>query len=225
MPGFSFKVYPLVTLGDDLECRQGVFETDAFCEEGKDIALGILVSPKPLSYYDRTNPNPCDPWSMRFLEVSRWILSDGKSYVARDSFPPKPISEIKEVSLKKNEFNHLKYTVNGHFVTLEVNGETVDTVELPSYPAMGTVATEDDKHVFVKIVNFADSAEPVEITLDCDVKENYTVGLLTGNATDENSIERPENVHDMTLQASGASRAFTYEAPALSVNILTLTKK
>jgi hypothetical protein len=145
--------------------------------------------------------------------------------VARDSFPPKPISEIKEVSLKKNEFNHLKYTVNGYFVTLEVNGETVETVELPSYPAMGTVATEDDGHVFVKIVNFADSAEPVEITLDCDVEENYTVGLLTGNATDENSIEKPENVHDMTLQASGASRVFTYEAPALSVNILTLTKK
>ena len=225
MPEFSFKVYPLVTLGDDPECRQGVFETDVFCEEGKDIALGILVSPKPLSYYDRTNPNPCDPWSMRFLEVSRWILSGGKSYVARDSFPPKPISEIKEVSLKKNEFNHLKYTVNGHFVTLEVNGETVDTVELPSYPAMGTVATEDDAHVFVKIVNFADSAEPVEITLDCDVEENYAVGLLTGNATDENSIEKPENVHDVTLQASGAARAFVYEAPALSVNILTLTKK
>ena len=225
IPEFPFKVYPLVTLGEDLECRQGVFETDVFCEEGKDIALGILVSPKPLSYYDRTNPNPCDPWSMRFLEVSRWILSDGKSYVARDSFPPKPISEAKEVSLKKDEFNHLKYTVDGHFVTLEVNGETIDRVELPSYPAMGTVATEDDGHVFVKIVNFADSAEPVEITLDCDVEENYTVGLLTGNATDENSIEKPENVRDVTLQASGAARAFVYEAPALSVNILTLTKK
>ena len=225
IPEFPFKVYPLVTLGEDLECRQGVFETDVFCEEGKDIALGILVSPKPLSYYDRTNPNPCDPWSMRFLEVSRWILSGGKSYVARDSFPPKPISEAKEVSLKKDEFNHLKYTVDGHFVTLEVNGETIDRVELPSYPAMGTVATEDDGHVFVKIVNFADSAEPVEITLDCDVEENYTVGLLTGNATDENSIEKPENVRDVTLQASGAARAFVYEAPALSVNILTLTKK
>ena len=225
MPEFPFKIYPLVTLGDDLECRQGVFETDVFCEEGKNIALGILVSPKPLSYYDRTNPNPCDPWSMRSLEVSRWILSDGKSYVARDSFPPKPISEVKEVSLIKNEFNHLKYTVSGHFVTLEVNGETIDTVELPSYPAMGTVATVDDKHVYVKIVNFADSAEPVEITLDCDVEPDYTVGMLTGNATDENSIEQPENVHDVTVQATGASRAFTYEAPALSVNILKLTKK
>jgi len=65
----------------------------------------------------------------------------------------------------------------------------------------------------------------VEIELDCDVEADYTVGLLTGNAADENSIEKPENVHDVTLQVSGASRMFTYEAPALSVNILTLTKK
>ena len=225
MPEFPFKIYPLVTLGGDLECRQGTFEVDAFCEEGKDIALGILVSPKPLSYYDRTNPNPCDPWSMRFLEVSRWILSGGKSYVARDSFPPVPISEPKETSLKLNEFNHLKYTVSGHFVTLEVNGETIGTVELPAYPAMGTVATDTDGQVFVKIVNFADQAEPVEISLDCDVETDYTVGLLTGKAEDENSLDNPEHVHDTLLHLSGASRAFTYEAPALSVNILRLTKK
>ena len=224
MPEFPFKVYPLVTLGEDPECRQGVFEVDAFCEAGKDIALGILVSPKPLSYYDRTNPNPCDPWSMRFLEVSRWILSGGKSFVARDSFPPRPISAAREVSLRVNDFNHLKYTVSGHFVTLEVNGEVIDTVELPSYPAMGTVATDDDENVYIKIVNFADSAEPVEITLDCEVEPDYTVGLLTGGATDENSIDKPENVHDVILQASGASGAFTYEAPALSVNVLKLTK-
>lgn len=225
MPEFPFKIYPLVTLGGDLECRQGTFEVDAFCEEGKDIALGILVSPKPLSYYDRTNPNPCDPWSMRFLEVSRWILSGGKSYVARDSFPPVPISEPKETSLKLNEFNHLKYTVSGHFVTLEVNGETIGTVELPAYPAMGTVATDTDGQVFVKIVNFADQAEPVEISLDCDVETDYTVGLLTGKAEDENSLDNPEHVHDTLLHLSGASRAFTYEAPALSVSILRLTKK
>ena len=162
---------------------------------------------------------------MRFLEVSRWILSGGKSYVARDSFPPVPISEPKETSLKLNEFNHLKYTVSGHFVTLEVNGETIGTVELPAYPAMGTVATDTDGQVFVKIVNFADQAEPVEISLDCDVETDYTVGLLTGKAEDENSLDNPEHVHDTLLHLSGASRTFIYEAPALSVNILRLTKK
>ncbi len=222
---FPFKIYPLVTLGEDLECRQGTFEVDAYYEEGKDIALGILVSPKPLSYYDRTNPNPSDPWSMRFLEVSRWILSGGKSYVARGSIRTTPLSETREVLLKKNDFNHLKYTVSGHSVTLEVNGETIDTVELPSYPAMGTVATDTDENILIKIVNFSDAAEPVEITLDCDVKEDYTVGLLTGCATDENSLEKPQYVHDETIQASGAAKTFVYEAPALSVNVLKLTKK
>lgn len=224
MPAFPFKVYPLVALGGDTECRRGVFEVDAWCEEGKDIALGILVSPKPLSYYDRTNPNPCDPWSMRFLEVSRWILSAGVSWVARDSFPAKRISEPKKVSLKMNAFNHLKYTVEGHTFILEVNGEAIDTVDFPSYPAMGTAATADEDSVIVKIVNFGDSEEPVEISLDCGVEPDYTVGLLTGNATDENSLEDPERVHDMLLQATGASRNFTYTAPALSVNVLTLKK-
>ena len=225
MPEFPFKVYPLAVLGEDAECREGVFEVDAFCEEGRDIALGILVSPKPLSYYDRTNPNPCDPWSMRFLEVSRWILSDGKSWVARDSFPPRPISAAREVRLKMNGYNHLKYTVSGHRVALEVNGEAIDTVELPSYPAMGCVATDTEEKVIIKAVNFADTPEPVEIRLDCEVEPDYTVGLLTGNATDENSLDTPENVHDVLLQASGAAGCFTYEAPALSVSVLTLTKK
>ena len=224
MPDFPFKVYPLVTLGEDPECREGVFETDVWCGEGRDIALGILVSPKPLSYYDRNNPNPCDPWSMRFLEVSRWILSGGKSWIARDSFPAKATSVPKDVRLKENEFNHLKYTVSGHAVTLKVNGETVGTEELPSYPAVGTVATDTEDSVILKIVNFGDREEPVEITLDCDVEPDYTAGLLTGNATDENSLEDPEHVHDVLLRLSGASRSFTYAAPALSVNILTLAK-
>ena len=224
MPDFPFRVYPLVTLGDDLEWREGVFEVDAFCEEGKDIALGILVSPKPLSYYDRTNPNPCDPWSMRFLEVSRWILSDGHSLVARGSFPAVPYSEPKAVSLRMNDFNHLKYTVSGHTVTLSVNGEDIDTVELPSYPAAGTVATDTDDSVIVKIVNFGNNEEPVALSLDCDVEPDYTVALLTGNATDENSMESPENIHDILLRASGASRSFTHTVPALSVSILTLRK-
>ncbi|MCR5092644.1 MAG: alpha-L-arabinofuranosidase [Lachnospiraceae bacterium] len=224
MPEFPFKVYPLVTLGEDHECRKGVFEVDAFCEKGKDIALGILVSPKPLSYYDRTNPNPTDPWSMRFLEVSRWIISDGHSFIARGSFPAKPISEPRDVCLKTDAFNHLKYTVSDHTLILEINGEIIDTVELPYYPAMGSVVTDTDEEVIIKIVNFADDAESVGITLDCDVESAYTVNLMTGNAADENSLEAPEKVSDKLVCADGASRSFVYEAPALSVSALRLKK-
>ena len=109
-------------------------------------------------------------------------------------------------------------------VILEANGELIDTVELPVYPAMGTVVTDTDDQVFIKIVNFSDDAEPVEIELDCDVKPDYTVDLLTGNATAENSLESPDNVHDISVRTTGASRSFVYQAPALSVNILKLAK-
>ena len=87
------------------------------------------------------------------------------------------------------------------------------------------MVTDDEEQVIIKIVNFSDEKEGVEITLDCDVEEEYTIGLLTGKATDENSLEAPEHVRDAELQASGASREFTYEAPGLSVSILRLRKK
>ena len=124
-----------------------------------------------------------------------------------------------------NDFNRLKYTVAGHTVTLEVNGRKIDTVELPSWPAVGTVATDTEESVIIKIVNLSDRSEPVSVTLDCDVETDYTVGLLTGKAEDENSPESPEHVRDILLQASGASRSFVYEAPPLSVNILKKKKK
>ena len=90
---------------------------------------------------------------------------------------------------------------------------------------MGSTAADTEDGVILKIVNFADAEEPVEITLDCDVESAYTVGLLTGKAEDENSLEEPEKVRDVRLEKEGAARRFTYLAPALSVNILTLKKK
>ena len=154
-----------------------------------------------------------------------FIAAGGKSFVARGSFPHVPLSEQKDVRLRINGYNRLKYTVSGHFITLEINGETVDTVELPRYPAMGTVAADSRDSVILKIVNFSDEPEPVEITLDCEVKPEYTIGLLAGNAEAENSIDDPDMVRDVELRASGASRAFVYEAPAMSVNVLTLAKE
>ena len=90
---------------------------------------------------------------------------------------------------------------------------------------MGTVVTDTEDEVIVKIVNFFDEKEPVQINLDVDVESEYTVNYLTGNATDENSLEAPDNVHDEFIQLKGAAGSFTYEAPALSVNALRLKKK
>ena len=57
------------------------------------------------------------------------------------------------------------------------------------------------------------------------VTDSIYEAALQRNATDENSLEDPEHVRDVTLERSGASREFTYTAPALSVNVLKLVKK
>ena len=57
------------------------------------------------------------------------------------------------------------------------------------------------------------------------MESEYIVNYLKGNATDENSLEAPDKVHDEFIQLNGAARSFTYEAPALSVNALRLKKR
>lgn len=220
----EMKAKPLCMLGTDLENREGTFEGEAFAEEGKEIAVGILCAPKPLSYYDRTNPNPEDPWTLRFLEVLRWVIKEDEAYVVRGNVTATPISAAKKVNLRMNSFNKIRYKVKGHFVELYLNNELIDTVELPTYPALGSVVTDSDDEVIIKIVNFADTEDDVAITLDCEVESQYHVGLLTADAEAENSIEQPVNVQDQELTLDGADRHFVYHAPALSVNVLTLRK-
>ena len=219
-----FKINPLVTLGDDVDSREGTFEVEVLAEEGKAIGIGILVAPKPLSYYDRNDPNRGDPWSMRFLEMLRWVIEDGQSQVVRGSFRAKAVSARKPLSLKMGQFNKLKYVTTLTSVSLYCNDELVDEVEIPSYQSLCSVVTDTEDTIYVKIVNFAEQPDEVSIELDCEVERDYTLSLLTGRAEDENTIDSPDNVRDVQLQQTGAARRFTYTAPAMSVNILTLKK-
>lgn len=113
----------------------------------------------------------------------------------------------------------------GTHVACYLNDALVQTGELPYFNAIETVATDDDREVILKITNMGDTAEPVEITLDCDVEADYQLGLLTGDPAARNSLDNPENVHETWIAQSGAAQSFTYEAPACSVNVLRLTKK
>ncbi|MBE6935468.1 MAG: alpha-L-arabinofuranosidase [Ruminococcaceae bacterium] len=218
-----FKLPSLVAMGEDVEAKAGTFEVEVLADGGREVGVGILCAPKPLSFYDRNNPNPVDPWEMRFLEMFRWVIRDGKSCVLR-GMRGTAISEEKEVKLLDGQYNKLSYIVKQPYVELYLNGELIDTVELPHYQSMCSVVTDTEDEIIIKAVNFDDVADDIEITLDCDVASEYTVGLLTGNAEDENTIENPDNVHDVLLNKTGAARTFTYTAPALSVNILTLKK-
>ena len=161
---------------------------------------------------------------MRFLEMLRWVIEDGQSQVVRGGFRAKAVSARKPLSLKMGQFNKLKYVTTLTSVSLYCNDELVDEVEIPSYQSLCSVVTDTEDTIYVKIVNFAEQPDEVSIELDCEVERDYTLSLLTGRAEDENTIDSPDNVRDVQLQQTGAARRFTYTAPAMSVNILTLKK-
>lgn len=220
-----FKMPAAVALGEEVDSKTGVFDIDLFIEEGKEAGVGMLCAPKPFSFYDRNNPNPRDPWMLFNLEPLRWMIKDGTATLKRGGMRLEAIAEPVAVKVNYNAFNKVHYELEETQVHLYLNGELIQTVELPYYQAMCSIVTDTDEEVLIKVVNFDEKEDVVQIQLDCDVESKYTVELLTGDAEAENTLEEPEKVHDICVEKEGASREFTYAAPALSVNVIKLRKK
>lgn len=219
------QILPGIALGNDVESREGSFTVQILAEKGKRIGVGMLCSPKPFSYYDRTDPNPKDPWMLFNLEPLRWIVEGNTAALYRGGISLTQYSEPKQISLRYGEYNEFHYELTKTAVSLYLNGKLIDTVELPHYQSMCSVTTDTDDSVIIKIVNFSETDDPVCISIDCDVKSEYEVSQLTGKADFENSLDNPDQVHDTTTMLTGAGRCFTFNAPGLSVNVLKLKKK
>ena len=219
------QILPGVALGNDVESREGSFTVQILAEKGKRIGVGMLCSPKPFSYYDRTDPNPKDPWMLFNLEPLRWIVEGNTAALYRGGIFLTQYSEPKQISLRYGEYNEFHYELTKTAVSLYLNGTLIDTVELPHYQSMCSVTTDTDDSVIIKLVNFSETDDPVCISIDCDVKSEYEVSQLTGKADFENSLDNPDQVHDTTTMLTGAGRYFTFTAPGLSVNVLKLKKK
>ena len=219
------QILPGIALGNDVESREGSFTVQILAEKGKRIGVGMLCSPKPFSYYDRTDPNPKDPWMLFNLEPLRWIVEGNTAALYRGGISLTQYSEPKQISLRYGEYNEFHYELTKTAVSLYLNGKLIDTVELPHYQSMCSVTTDTDDSVIIKIVNFSETDDPVCISIDCDVKSEYEVSQLTGKADFENSLDNPDQVHDATTMLTGAGRCFTFTAPGLSVNVLKLKKK
>ena len=219
------QILPGISLGNDVESREGSFTVQILAEKGKRIGVGMLCSPKPFSYYDRTDPNPKDPWMLFNLEPLRWIVEGNTAALYRGGISLTQYSEPKQISLRYGEYNEFHYELTKTAVSLYLNGTLIDTVELPHYQSMCSVTTDTDDSVIIKIVNFSETDDPVCISIDCDVKSEYEVSQLTGKADFENSLDNPDQVHDTTTMLTGAGRCFTFTAPGLSVNVLKLKKK
>ena len=193
------------------------FSVEVLVEEGKSLRFGISAS--------RKDGSAEDSHTLTLFRGMTWFVENGKTFV-RDGvlWHGDWYLGTTDAAVKVGEYNTFAYEADPTGGRLYINGALVGTYTIPNYQKTVAVALEDGEDVIVKLVNFSEKAEPVEIALDCGVQSEYEIHRVSGNAEDANSFENPENVHDVTLTGTGASQQFTYEAPAYSVNVLVLKR-
>ena len=215
----------LIVLGDNEEVQNGTFDIEVFAEEGRAIEIGLYTSRMPDEVYKNDETHPPRDWNAKIVRPFRWTIKDGVSSLKEQRRPPVDLTEPKPVALHMGAYNALRYVTTDEYIELYVNGELVQRARKPHFDAMASVVCDSADEVIVKAVNMAGEPDRIEISLDCDVEEGYEVLLLTGDPHAENSFDKPDNVHDVTLTLTGAARTFVYEAPAYSINVLRLKKK
>ena len=214
----------LASAPSDIDLREGCFEADVLIKKDAAQGIGILLAPKPLSFYDRMQPVPTDPWKMFNLEPLRLVIRDGKAFVERGLLRPKTLAEV-PFNQADGEFHRLSCIYTASEAVFFADGNELVRVTLPNYPSMSSVVTASDDEIIVKIVNFSDDPDDVAIVLDADVESSFTVDRFYGKADAENTLDDPEHVSDERVTFTGASRDFVYQAPGMSVNALRLKLK
>ena len=164
------------------------------------------------------------PWSFRNARGCIWKIADGKSVVGETRFMESGgLAPEKELKLAEGWHDFKIVTYVGGF-DCYIDGELIQKAALPFYHLVEAVADTNDDEVIVKIVNFSDKEQDIDVALDIDVKADYTLKLLTGDPLAGNSIDDPENVKAVESAETGAARTFVYKAPANSLSVLILKK-
>lgn len=170
------------------------------------------------------NNRGMEDWTMRNTSGFSWIITPESSWAqTAHSIKEELLSERNAHAIAEGWHDFKVETFVGGFRGY-VDGQLVLQAALPSYPAVEAVADTDEAHVIVKIVNFTEQDEAIDLSLDTEVQSAYTVKLLTGDALAENRIDDPEHVRDTEFVAQGAARNFVYHAPAWSLSVLILDK-
>ena len=212
----------MVVMGEDETSCAGVFETEVLVQEGESAGIGMFTCRlAPQSFNDTVT----FPWDSRTVKPIRWVIENGMSTFT-DGIGPRSVTleEPVPTTLEIGTYNRLRMESDGDRIRCYVNGALVKEFEIPHYPAVQAVALDDGDGVIVKLANISDQAEDLQITLDCDVMQDYTEEILTGEPDARNSLETPEAVHDVRYERHGASRCFIHRVPAYSVSVLLLKK-
>ncbi len=226
MQRFGLDRQCLIVMDGDEETRSSIFEVEILAQEGKTIGVGAFAGRWQRSWYDMSEEQEKREWDFRFVHPYQWIIENGVSRIVDTGYRPhRDLCAPAPVRLREGEYNDLRMEADEERLRVWLNGEFVQEAALPSRQKTAAVVTSDGDALIVKLVNFSDSAENVEISLDCAVEPEYMLAYLSGEGGTVNSIENPTAVHDREERCTGAAQTFTFAAKPYSANVLTLRKK
>lgn len=217
----------LLVFGEE-QPQSGRFEVQVCTEAGRTYEFGAFPYRLPEQTYVSDETHPPKPWNVENVKPFIWKISCMKSevYDTMGGGPnPKKLRCVKEKLWETEGWHTFSWETDLKEIRFYVDNTLVHEVVIPSSPVINCVATATDSEIILKLVNLAESTEPVKIRLDCKVEDDYNVTRFFGEKTAMNTLEEPENVRDYEETLTGAAKCFIYEAPALSVNVLRLRKK
>ena len=125
-------------------------------------------------------------------------------------------------SLETGRTYRIRVEVDGTQAKCYLDGQLVHDITIPVQRKVYVSSSIDDEAgvLYLKLVNPNADAQTVNVNLSHATANGGNKIVLTGAATDENTLDNPRNVvpQESALDAKGSQ--FTYEAPAYSVNIL-----
>ena len=209
----------------DIEKNSGTFSADVLIRAEHPAGIGVLLAPKPLSFYDRNLPVPTDPWVLFNLEPLRLVIRNGRASIERGLIRPQVLLQDIPVDAADGAFHRLSCTYDTEKAVFFLDGKKIAGIPIPNYPSLCSVATASDTEILIKIVNFSEETDDVRIALDAEVLDEYRVERFHGDPHAKNTLDRPDAVTDEVIVLKGASREFIYAAPGMSVNVLCLQRK
>ncbi len=217
---FGLEGTVMITLTDDESSRSGFFETEVLAEENKSMGIGIFAAP----YGERGDLK--DPiWNLFTVQPIRWTIENGISKLTGGiGFRTMELVKPFEVDIEYGKYHTMKMVTDGYTLQCILDGKVAHDIELSHYDAVQMIALEDGDNIIIKLVNISEECVDVDIQLDCDICDEYSVGIICGKPEDKNTMEEPENVREHWMNKSGAKKSFVYSAPANSVNVLRLKK-
>ena len=206
------------------EMKEYTFEVDIKGKEDIPLTLSIW------NHHPETDAGCNEPkdneWTPRGVRNQVWRIEHGKSMVRVPRLFDKPLSEEEQVQISINyeEYNHYKIVCDTYGYKCYINGQLIQEKVHKLHPLIHTIATQDKKQIYVKLVNISEKDEDVRITVDCEVNESIITEVLAAKPWEVNSFENKEQVSVVNRVISGG-RDFVYRAPAHSVNVLIMKKQ